>query len=168
MTDLPFRRSCRGLLVSDGRILLAEHHISGGGSVWVGPGGGVEAGESIIDALTRELHEETGIQITEEHALQPVWVQTAEFSEMRVNGYAGVINHYFLISVEPFVPVSGVGASSSGHPENEGILDQRWWTVSEIEAAHSAGVLFSPRDLPRLLRTLFCEGPPSSTIAIGL
>jgi 8-oxo-dGTP pyrophosphatase MutT (NUDIX family) len=168
MTALPFRRSCRGLLVSDGRILLFQHSIRGGSSVWVGPGGGVEAGESLIDALTRELHEETGLQITEEHAPQLVWVQTAEFSEMRVHGYAGVINHYFLIDVEPFAPASGIGVGAAGHPKNEGILDQRWWTISEIEAAHSAGVLFSPRDLPRRLRTLFFDGPPSSAIPIGL
>jgi ADP-ribose pyrophosphatase YjhB (NUDIX family) len=124
MTALPFRRSCRGLLVSDGRILLFQHSIRGGSSVWVGPGGGVEAGESLIDALTRELHEETGLQITEEHAPQLVWVQTAEFSEMRVHGYAGVINHYFLIDVEPFAPASGIGVGAAGHPKNEGILDQ--------------------------------------------
>jgi 8-oxo-dGTP pyrophosphatase MutT (NUDIX family) len=168
VTDLPFRHSCRGLLVADERILLAEHRIRGGGSVWVGPGGGVEAGESLLDALTRELHEETGLHIAEEHAPQLVWVQTVELPEMRVHGFAGVINHYFLIDVEHFAPVSGVGVGAVGHPESEGILDQRWWTTSEIEAAHSAGVLFSPRDLPRRLCMLLRDGPPSSAIAIGL
>jgi 8-oxo-dGTP pyrophosphatase MutT (NUDIX family) len=165
--DLPFRHSCRGLLVAGDRILLAEHRIRGG-SVWVGPGGGVEAGESLLDALIRELHEETGLQVTAAYAPQLVWVQTVEFPDMRAQGYAGVINHFFLIHVDVFVPASGVGVAAAGHPQGEGILDQRWWTTSEIEAAHNTGVLFSPRDLARLLHRLLHDGPPPVAITIGL
>ena len=167
MTDLPFRHSCRGIVAANERILLVEHRIPGG-SVWVGPGGGVEAGEGLIDALARELYEETGLQITEEHAPQLVWIQTVEFPDMRAEGYAGVVNHYFLIDVEHFVPESGVDVGAAGHPESEGILDQRWWAIAEIEAAHGSEVLFSPRDLPCLLRKLLRDGPPSSALAIGL
>jgi 8-oxo-dGTP pyrophosphatase MutT (NUDIX family) len=58
--ELPFRRSYRGLLVDGDRILLAQHRIADGGTMWVGPGGGVEADESLVHALMRELHEETG------------------------------------------------------------------------------------------------------------
>ena len=43
-----------------GRILLARHEKAGG-EVWLLPGGGVQAGESLLRALERELWEETGL-----------------------------------------------------------------------------------------------------------
>jgi 8-oxo-dGTP pyrophosphatase MutT (NUDIX family) len=52
----------RGLVVDgEGRIFLVKHSYVGG---WHLPGGGVEAGETLIDALTRELQEEGNIEIT--------------------------------------------------------------------------------------------------------
>jgi ADP-ribose pyrophosphatase YjhB (NUDIX family) len=44
----------------EGRILLLRHDKSAG-EVWLLPGGGVRLGESLIDALHRELREETGL-----------------------------------------------------------------------------------------------------------
>jgi ADP-ribose pyrophosphatase YjhB (NUDIX family) len=43
-----------------GRILLARHEKAGS-AVWLLPGGGVKAGESLVRALQRELWEETGL-----------------------------------------------------------------------------------------------------------
>ena len=43
-----------------GRVLLLRHEKAGG-EVWLLPGGGVQVGESLVHALTRELHEETGL-----------------------------------------------------------------------------------------------------------
>jgi 8-oxo-dGTP pyrophosphatase MutT (NUDIX family) len=168
MSDLPFRVSCRGLLLAGERILLAEHRIGSAGTVWVGPGGGMEAGESHHDALARELHEETGLIVTDDHVPQPVWIQTAVLPPMRSDGYEGVVNHYFLIRVDHFEPASGVTAGAAGHPEREGIVHLRWWTLAEIEAAHGTGVRFSPRALPDLLGQLLRDGVPPSPVAIGL
>lgn len=168
VSDLPFRRSCRGLLVDGDRVLLAQHDIRDGDTVWVGPGGGVEDGESLEQALTRELHEETGLMITAAHAPRFVWVQTVAFPEMREHGFAGVANHFFLVHTDTFEPTSGVAAGAAGHPNDEGILDQRWWSLVEIDTARADGVLFSPRALPTLLRALLTDGPPAAPIAIGL
>ena len=54
-----------GALVRDGRVLLAHRRASKRAypGVWDLPGGVVEAGESELGALTRELHEELGVQI---------------------------------------------------------------------------------------------------------
>jgi 8-oxo-dGTP diphosphatase len=44
-----------------GRILLCRH-VKGGKDVWLLPGGGVNAGESLTEALARELREEVGVE----------------------------------------------------------------------------------------------------------
>lgn len=51
----------RALVIDrNGRVFLVKHsYVSG----WHLPGGGVEAGESMLDALTRELREEGNIEI---------------------------------------------------------------------------------------------------------
>lgn len=53
---------------NDGKLLLARNtHPAGGavyGDCWKIPGGGVEAGETKLQALTREVSEEAGIDIS--------------------------------------------------------------------------------------------------------
>jgi 8-oxo-dGTP diphosphatase len=44
-----------------GRVLLCRHE-KGGHEYWLLPGGGVNSGESLADALHRELEEEVGIE----------------------------------------------------------------------------------------------------------
>jgi 8-oxo-dGTP diphosphatase len=44
-----------------GRILLIRHE-KGSAEIWLLPGGGVRTGESLLRALRRELHEETGLE----------------------------------------------------------------------------------------------------------
>ncbi len=53
----------RALVVDDkGRIFLVKHSYVAG---WHLPGGGVEFGETLVEAVTRELQEEGNIQVTE-------------------------------------------------------------------------------------------------------
>lgn len=168
MTALPWRHSCRALLVDGDRILLAQHRIEDGYTVWASPGGGVEDGETLLGALKREVHEETGLALTADHAPPLVWIQTAEMAWMRPQGFTGIVNHYFLVPVARFEPCSGVSPGTAGHPDAEGILRLRWWALPEIDAARGDGVLFSPRALPNLLRSLLAEGPPAVPLALGL
>jgi ADP-ribose pyrophosphatase YjhB (NUDIX family) len=53
----------RAVVVDDrGRVCLVRHTYKDG---WHLPGGGVKTGEAIVDAVTRELSEETGIVLPE-------------------------------------------------------------------------------------------------------
>jgi ADP-ribose pyrophosphatase YjhB (NUDIX family) len=54
----------RVLCVSEGQLLLVRHvDPASGGSYWVLPGGGCEAGETYAAAAVREVREETGIDV---------------------------------------------------------------------------------------------------------
>lgn len=58
---------------SEGRVLLAKRSAAQHqGGLWEFPGGKVEAGESVVQALHRELHEELGIRVTQERPLLKV------------------------------------------------------------------------------------------------
>jgi 8-oxo-dGTP pyrophosphatase MutT (NUDIX family) len=135
--------------------------------VWVAPGGGIEGSETLLEALAREVFEETGLRITAAHHPQLVWVQTVPLAEMHAQGFAGVINHYFLLNLAPFEPASGVALGTPGHPGSEGILNQCWWTLAALDAAHRGGVLFSPRNFPTMMRALLQNGPPQTAAEIG-
>jgi 8-oxo-dGTP diphosphatase len=49
------------ILRRESRLLLCRHE-KGGKEYWLLPGGGVNSGESLVDALHRELFEEVGIK----------------------------------------------------------------------------------------------------------
>lgn len=49
------------LVSREGRLLLCRHEKPERGEYWLLPGGGVEPGETLVQALHRELREELGI-----------------------------------------------------------------------------------------------------------
>ena len=61
--------SCHALIYHNGSILLVQRGKEPLKGFWGLPGGGVELGETVEEALVREVHEETGLRIQVERFL---------------------------------------------------------------------------------------------------
>src|SRR5690606_25335514 len=75
---LYFRRGARVLLLDDAdRLLLVRGHDLGqpARSWWLTGGGGVDPGESDLDAAVREVREETGIVLDPATVVGPVYTR---------------------------------------------------------------------------------------------
>ncbi|WP_239153091.1 NUDIX domain-containing protein [Virgisporangium aurantiacum] len=82
-----------GIVIEDDRILLLNRDTDGP-RTWSLPGGKVEAGESLAEALVREMREETGVQVQVGRLLYlcdhiPARVVHIIFEARRVGGQVG-------------------------------------------------------------------------------
>jgi mutator protein MutT len=93
-------------------IRRAEGILAGGS--WCFPGGGVEAGESLADALIREVWEEIGVEIT---PLREVW-------EWRRPDGGLVLSWWLARLTQP----------ADFRPDPAEVAEVRWATPDEIRA----------------------------------
>lgn len=81
----PITAGVRALVWDDqGRVLLVRHTYMPG---WFLPGGGVERGETMAEALVRELHEEVGLTVQGPGRLIGLFANFREFKSDHVALY---------------------------------------------------------------------------------
>ena len=129
---MSFRLAAYGVCVEGGRVLLARYVSPGGdGSWWTLPGGKVEFAEDPIDAVLRELTEETGLTGVVEELLG-VDSRVIPAHEAK----RGVVHQ----NVGVFYGVRVVGGVM--RPEANGETAESVWTpLEEIPALDRAGVV---------------------------
>ena len=105
-------------IIRDGRILIAQRARGPALGVWTLPGGVVEAGETLIEALIREVHEETAITI------EPVAL--AGHREVVVRDDGGRVSRHFVI-------LCFATRWIAGEPQlNEELAEARWLLPAEL------------------------------------
>ncbi len=126
MTGPRERRAGRVLLLDRaGRILLQQcrdPHAPDDGPWWNTPGGGLDEGETSVQAAARELYEETGLRLGPEQLGPVVHQRVAEFSFF---GQAfRQSEDFFAVRTDAF------DAAPTGHSDDElrSVLRTRWWT----------------------------------------
>jgi 8-oxo-(d)GTP phosphatase len=147
------------LLDPSDRTLLVAHRPRDGRTVWTAPGGGLDPGESHLDAARRELHEEIGIA----PEIGPwIWSREATFQ------FRGVWLHqterWFLARIDDRTPVD---PATVPLPDlaTSGV---RWWTLDALRtidpmAEHET---VAPRALADHLARLLVTGAPDEPLSI--
>jgi 8-oxo-dGTP pyrophosphatase MutT (NUDIX family) len=120
------------------------------GTSWELPGGGMEPGETYIEAAVRELREETGIRVAPACVGKPTWRRDVEYT------YRGErrLQHELVTMVRLDEVAPDVEDTQRVDFESEDHFGHRWWAVDEIACSDQR---FYPRQLPMLLR-LFLAG----------
>lgn len=151
------RRAMRVLLVDgDDRLLLfrdSDPGLEPAPVFWITPGGGVDPGESDVEAAVREVAEETGLAIGGADLVGPLAERVV------VHGYSDVVTTqdelFWFVRCEAFE------VSTAGHTEVElaTMTGHRWWTRAELESTTED---VWPRDLLRIWAHVPSEAAPAA------
>ena len=116
------------LLRWEGRILLCRHEKPGK-EYWLLPGGGVDAGESLADALHRELLEEVGID--DELPLEgPIAIADSISPEAELRGEARGAHRLLRRSHGPLARAGHL--EGRGRPRAPALRASTTWTTSSL------------------------------------
>jgi 8-oxo-dGTP pyrophosphatase MutT (NUDIX family) len=130
-------------------LLLRWRDPVDGSCLWEPPGGGIEPGETPLEAARRELEEETGIPgdtVTDRHVMVP---RDVVWAGKRMVGQEA----FFLARLREPGPLSQAGL----RPDETGIFQEHAWVSwSETDALPDR---LEPPELVDVLRALDPQGP---------
>jgi 8-oxo-dGTP pyrophosphatase MutT (NUDIX family) len=153
LSGLRIREAVRGLVVDQNDHVLLAYLAFPARSVWVLPGGGLEADETHHQGLLRELREEVGLSPDE---IGPhLWTRThiIPFIDGRWDGQR---ERAYLVRTPRFEPAPLL---SPEQLRAEYLVDLRWWSIDELLAEPDT-TFFAPLHLPRLIHDVMTLGPP--------
>ena len=105
------------IIVQGGKLLLVKRAVEPSKGKWSVPGGGVEWGEPLVEAVKREVREETGLEIEVE--------KVAGVYDLITEGEGGVAYHYVIIDYFAH-PIGGTLAPGDDAAE------ARWVTIEKL------------------------------------
>ena len=107
------------LIFREGRMLLVKRSKEPGKGLWSIPGGRLELGETIVEAVKREVFEECGVQID--------IVRILEVMDNIQRDNDGRIRYHFIL-------IDMLANYISGEPEAQSDADEcRWVTPEELD-----------------------------------
>ena len=134
-----------GVAFKDGKVLIAQRGKQPGYGTWTIPGGAVKVGESLRDAVAREVKEECGIEVAVG--------EVAEVFERLIHDDEGRIRfHYVIID---FVAEHVKGDLAPGSD----CLAARWVPLEELDRY---GLTQAAKDTIAKANHLLAARPPAS------
>ena len=133
VTKMSFRLAAYAVCLDDDRVLLARCVHSAGDSIWTFPGGRVEHTEDPIDAVIREVAEETGCTATVERLLG-VDSRVIPLAELRV---PGPVPHQ---NVGIFYQVRITGGELRPEPDGD-IAESVWTPIAEVPSLRRSSLI---------------------------
>lgn len=136
------RNTARAVMLDPtNRVLLFEFHLGAGviaeepRRFWATPGGAIEPGEGVHDAIRREVEEETGI---EGCTFGPeLWFGS---NLLTFHGQpTRTLERFFLVRS----PTATLGTTNWTELEKQVMRAHRWWTIADLIA--SPETIFPPR-----------------------
>lgn len=134
--DLPVieRRAVRLVVLDNAGLVLLFHTRDPEhprlGTWWELPGGGLDPGETHLDAAVRELREETGIVVAPSQVGPPTWRRRASFIHRRLRH----VQDEVVVAVRLPGPGPDIDGTHRLDYEVEDYFGFRWWPVAELVA----------------------------------